>query len=124
MLAVALLCGFKGLSIAIGVFGGLFLLGGGWGLLRIGLGRSDHLLLSDESLDYVHPVHPDRNRTVPLQQVSDVSIGVGEVGRVKEMKVSVAMKDGTTWTFGERFMDSRLLKVFMEDLQDRLRRLP
>jgi hypothetical protein len=116
--------GLKGLSIVIAVFGGFFLLGGAWGLLSKALGRSDHLVLTDTDLSYVNPVHSDRSRNTPLSDVSQVSLDTGKVGRVKEMQITVTLRDGSKWTFGERFMDARLLREFLEDAQERIRTLP
>ncbi|GEM_PF-2749861 len=119
----ALLVGFRGLVIAIGVLGGLLLLGSLWGFLRNVLGRADHIVLSDEAVDYVHPLKPERNRNVPLEQVQDVALDVGKIGRVKEQRIILTLKDGSTWTFGERFMEARRLEAFLQDIRERMSRL-
>ncbi|MHC4598582.1 MAG: hypothetical protein ACYS47_06220 [Planctomycetota bacterium] len=124
LLVVGLALGLRGLAVVIALFGAFFFLGGSWGVLRIALGRSDHLVLTDDALTYVDPVHPDQGRNVPLANVAQVALDTGKVGRVKEMQITVTMRDGSKWTFGERFMDSRLLREFLEDAQERIRILP
>jgi hypothetical protein len=121
--AVGFLTGPRGLFWAFPVVGGLLVFGGGWGLSNYILGRSDYLVLSDEELSYVHPVHADRNKSVPLEDVAQVSLGSESVRKVKEVRVTVAMKGGGQWTFGERFMSTRQLTAFVQDLQGRLSRL-
>jgi hypothetical protein len=116
--------GAQGVGLFVIGLGALFLLGGSWGLLRRALGRVDRLVLSDDALTYVNPVRPSEDRKVPLSEVVEVKIDTGMVGRVKELQVSVKLKDGRTWCFGERFMDARLLRRFVEDALERIRRLP
>jgi len=116
--------GAQGIAIFLIGAGALFLLGGSWGLLRKALGRADRLVLSDDALSYVNPVRPGEDRRVLLSEIEDVKIDTGKVGRVKELQVSVKLKDGRTWCFGERFMDAGLLQQFVADALERIRRLP
>jgi len=120
--AVGFFTGPVGLFWVLPFLGGLLVLSGGWGLARLLLGRSDYLILSDEDLSYVHPVRPQQSKKVALAEVSQVSMDTDKVRKVKELKVTVIMRDGTKWTFGERFMDSSLLSDFVQDLQERMSR--
>ncbi|MCU0723689.1 MAG: hypothetical protein MUC63_08750 [Planctomycetes bacterium] len=114
---------FQGLSILLAALGAVFVLGGAWGLLRKALGRVDRLVLSDASLEYVNPARPAENRSVPLSEVQEVAIDTATVSKVRELRISVKLKDGRTWCFGERFMEARLLQEFLRDANERLSRL-
>jgi hypothetical protein len=123
LLGAGLALGLQGLSILLAVLGALFLLASLWGLARKALGRTDRLLLSDESLAYVNPARPAEDRSVALREIQEVTVDTGSVGKVKELRVLVKLKDGRTWCFGERFMEARLLREFLQDANERLSRL-
>ena len=122
LLLAGALFGFKGLSIVLAGLGGLFLLGGLWALSSRALGRNDRLRITHTALVYLNPARPETGRSVEFGDIASVSIGDAKVGRVKEIQVTVALKNGTKWTFGERFMDAALLQKFTEHLQEKIRK--
>ena len=121
ILCVGVLLGLKGLAVVIAVVGGFFLIGGLWGFANRALGRNDRLRITPTALEYVNPAHPEMNKSVEFGKIAVVSIADAKVGRIKEIQVTVEMKDATKWSFGERFMDAALLQEFTEHLQEKIR---
>ena len=89
-------------------------------LVMVALLASACLKLEDE-FPNVNPAHPEMNKSVEFGKIAVVSIADAKVGRIKEIQVTVEMKDATKWSFGERFMDAALLQEFTEHLQEKIR---